>query len=87
MTFDKHYYGYVTDKIPTLALTTAHKNYLKMHHIPFREIEDVERNRHDFQLRERLGLPHPWDEEYAEQNPSHLTAISNALSSIQRRVL
>ena len=52
LTMDKHYYGYLTDKLPILALTTPNKVYYSGAGIPFINIEEVELEHKFGKLRE-----------------------------------
>jgi len=64
LTFDKHYFGILTERMPILAKTTPHINYYTEHGIPFRTID--ERNQKVMEYHQRIanGEMHEWDQEY-----------------------
>jgi len=53
---DRHYYGFITEREPILALTTSHKNYYSSQGIPFKTIDDVDDLKKEFHLRNSKGI-------------------------------
>jgi len=69
-TIDKHYYGFITDKVPVLAITTPNKNYYDSMGIPYRTVDEIEQRKRDAKQRRERNIPHPWDDEYEALKPN-----------------
>jgi hypothetical protein len=64
--FDRHYYGYFNEREPRLALTTAQKKFYEEHNIPYKTVQDVEKERKKDQYLEAQGLPSLFHPKYQE---------------------
>jgi len=93
LTFDKFYFGVFVDKMPELAVTTTHKNYMIAHNKPFRTTADLNQGHREYEERLAKGIEHPWNEEYYDQPSilgsklqSGINMAQDTIRSLRRRL-
>lgn len=62
LTIDRHYFGFVADKIPPLVKGTVKLEYHQLHGLPHRTVEDVDHGHAIARERRAKGLPMAWEE-------------------------
>ena len=85
LTFDKFYFGFFVEKVPELALTTTHKNYMIANNKPFRTTVDINKGNREYEERLAMDIEHPWNEEYYAQPSVHSVLkgkLQSGLSSV-----